>query len=298
MLKGIITKGVGGFYEVLCDDNTTYTCKVRGVYRKDGGITPLPGDIVTFKVLDEKDREGHIEEIKERRNYFNRPPVANIDQLVIVIAVESPNPDFMLVDKLIITCMSKNIRPLLVINKTDLDKSNGAEEIASSYRSTGFPIIYLNKFEKDKYEDLHRELTGHITAFAGQSGVGKSTILNIVMDNWLMDTGEVSDKIKRGRHTTRHVQLFKLDEGGFIVDTPGFSSFSINDIEHDELENMYPEFEPAIGYCRFKGCSHTCEPDCAVRELVSEGKLDERRYNRYVELYRQLKENFDNRYKR
>jgi len=298
LLKGIIIKGVGGFYEVLCDDNTSYTCTVRGVYRKEGSITPLPGDVVSFKVLDPGKKEGRIEEIHERRNSFVRPPVSNIDQLAIVVAVESPDPDFMLVDKLIITCMAKDIRPLIIINKTDLDKNCRAEDIASTYRPTGFPIIFMNKFEKEKCEDLHRELIGHVTAFAGQSGVGKSTILNMVMDNWLMDTGEISDKIKRGRHTTRHVQLFRLDEGGFIVDTPGFSAFSVNDIQYDELETLYPEFEPALGYCKFKGCSHTCEPDCAVRELVNEGKLDGRRYSRYIELYKQLKEIYDNRYRR
>ncbi len=300
MPEGIILKGIGGFYDVLDinDSSMIYTCKVRGVYRKSNMMTPLPGDKVIYKVLDEDDKEGHIEEILERRNSFVRPPVANIDQLAVVVAVNSPEPDLMLVDKLIVTCMSKDISPLLVINKTDLDDGTKVEELTNIYKHTGFPVIHLNKFEKDSYDDLHRALTGYTTAFAGQSGVGKSTILNIIMDNWLMDTGDISDKIKRGKHTTRHVQLFRLDEGGFILDTPGFSSFSIENIPHDELQELYPEFEDRIGLCKFKSCSHTSEPNCAVKELLKEGKLDEGRYNRYIELYRELKENYDNRYRR
>lgn len=300
MPEGIILKGVGGFYDVLDneDPHIIYTCKVRGVYRKSNMLTPLPGDRVIYKVLDEDDKEGLIEEILERRNSFIRPPVANIDQLAVVMAVDSPAPDLLLVDKLIVTCLSKNIRPLLIINKTDLDDGTKVEKLTDIYKHTGFPIIHLNKFNRDRYEDLHSELAGYNTAFAGQSGVGKSTILNLIMDNWLMDTGDVSEKIKRGKHTTRHVQLFRLDKGGFILDTPGFSSYSLTDISHDELQELYPEFEDRIGLCRFKGCSHTSEPDCAVRELLTEGKLDEGRYNRYIGLYRELKENYDNRYRR
>ena len=296
---GIILKGVGSFYEVLEDGTQSiYTCKVRGVYRKEGEMTPMPGDHVTFRVLNEDKLEGHIHQILERRNFFVRPPVANIDQLAIVISVTSPGPDLMLVDKLVITCLAKDIQPLLIINKTDLDQEHLVENLQSAYKGTGFPILVLSKFQQEGYEPLHRELIGHITAFAGQSGVGKSTILNMVSKHWLMETGEVSDRIQRGKHTTRHVQLFILDQGGFILDTPGFSSFSISDITHESLETFYPEFNDAIGSCRFKGCSHISEPDCSVQKLLHEGKLDEGRYNRYIELYKELKEIYDNRYRR
>ncbi len=297
--EGIILKGIGGFYEVLeKESNSLFTCKVRGVHRKEGGLTPLAGDRVTFKVLDNIKHEGHIDQILERHNAFIRPPVANIDQLAIVLAVTSPDPDLMLVDKLLITCLSKGIRPLILINKYDLDTAHFAETLKRVYSGTDLSIIILSKFFKESYQELHGELEGYTTAFAGQSGVGKSTILNTILDNWLMETGDVSDRIQRGKHTTRHVQLFRLDRGGYIVDTPGFSSFTVSDVSHDLLEQFYPEFEPCLGACRFKGCSHTSEPDCAVRRLIQDGKLDEERYKRYIELYRELKENYDNRYRR
>jgi ribosome biogenesis GTPase len=298
--EGIILKGVGSFYDVLekDDPNSIYTCKVRGIHRKEGGLTPLPGDRVTFKVLDVNKHEGHIEQILDRRNVFVRPAVANIDQLAIVIAVNSPEPDLMLVDKLLITCQDKNIRPILAINKSDLDNEHLVEKHKTSYEGTGFTTLVLTKFQEEGYNALHKELIGCITAFAGQSGVGKSTILNTISNNWLMETGDVSDRIQRGKHTTRHAQLFRLDQGGFILDTPGFSSFAISDINHENLDSYYPEFSDVSGLCRFKGCSHTSEPDCAVRNLLDEGKLDSGRYNRYTELYKELKETYDNRYRR
>lgn len=300
MPEGIILKGVGGFYEVLEKDNpnATYTCKVRGVHRKEGGLTPLPGDKVTFNILDGKKHEGHIDRILDRRNSFVRPAVANIDQLAIVLAVTSPEPDLMLVDKLLITCLDKDIRPILVINKADLDNEHLIENLKKAYEGTGFTILVLTKFREDGYNELHKELNGYITAFAGQSGVGKSTILNTILNHWLMETGDVSDRIQRGKHTTRHAQLFRLDQGGFILDTPGFSSFAISDIHHENLESFYPELSDVTGSCRFKGCSHTSEPDCTVRKLLEEGKLDSGRYNRYTELYKELKETYDNRYRR
>lgn len=300
MPDGIILKGVGGFYDVLDqkDYRSVYSCKVRGVFRKTGELTPLPGDRVVFKILNENKKEGHIEKIIDRRNSFVRPPVANIDQLAIVVAVNSPEPDLMLVDKLIISCQVKEIQPLIVINKIDLDEGGTAEKLKRIYGPTGFPIILLSKYRKESYDNLHEKLIGYTTAFAGQSGVGKSTILNMIMDNWLMETGDVSEKIKRGKHTTRHVQLFRLDQGGFILDTPGFSSYSLSDVDHQTLDTFYPDFKEGLGLCRFKGCSHTSEPGCAVKELYSQGKIDEGRYYRYVELYGELKEIYDNRYRR
>ena len=300
MPEGIILKGVGSFYEVLQEGGpcTPYTCKVRGIHRKKGGTTPVPGDRVTFDILDEANHEGHIDQILERRNAFVRPPVSNIDQLAIVLAVTSPSPDLMLLDKLIITCLAKEIRPLLVINKMDLDQEHQFDRLLSAYEKTGFSIIGLSKFQPEGHKLLHQSLIGYTTALAGQSGVGKSTILNTILNHWLMETGEVSDRIQRGKHTTRHVQLFRLDQGGFFMDTPGFSSFSVSDVAHDTLKDYYPEFDSVQGACRFKGCSHTDEPDCAVRGLVEEGKLDEGRYNRYIKLYKELKEIYDNRYRR
>ncbi|MGI6622588.1 MAG: ribosome small subunit-dependent GTPase A [Clostridiaceae bacterium] len=311
MPEGMILKGVGGFYSVLLDkgslskdklpkDNAPviYTCKARGIHRKEGGSIPLPGDRVTFKILDEQKRIGHIDRIRDRVNAFTRPAVANIDQLAIVLAVTNPQPDMMLVDKLLITCQAKDIRPLIIINKTDLDTGNQVEALRKVYEKTGFTVLSLTKFSCEAYDILHKELVGFTTAFAGQSGVGKSTILNIVLNNWLMETGDVSERIQRGKHTTRHVQLFQLDQGGFILDTPGFSAYTVTEVHHEDLQSYYPEFTDAAGLCRFKGCSHISEPDCGVKILYDEGQINEGRYLRYTELYKELKEAYDNRYRR
>lgn len=300
MPEGIILKGIGGFYEVLDngDMSSVYTCKVRGVHRKEGGKSPLPGDRVTYDVLNKNKKEGHIDKILDRRNFFIRPPVSNIDQMAVVMSVSCPEPDLQLVDKLLITCQAKDIRPIIIINKADLDSGCIVDDLKSAYECTGFSVIVLNKINRDGYEILHEKLAGQITAFAGQSGVGKSTILNTILDNWLMDTGDVSSRIQRGKHTTRHVQLFGLDRGGFILDTPGFSSFGISEVAYNNLESFYPEFSESTGRCRFKGCSHTNEPSCAVRSLLEDGKLDKGRYYRYTDLYKELKEIYDNRYRR
>ena len=300
MPKGIILKGIGGFYEVLdaSDLKSLYTCKVRGIHRKSGGITPLPGDHVVFKILDQDKRIGHVEDILKRRNEFIRPPVANIDQLAVVLAAASPEPDFMLMDKLLIMASAKNIRPIILINKADLDTDNRIESIKAAYEPTGYKLIVLSKCTEQGYDLLHEELNNAKTAFAGQSGVGKSTILNIILKHWYMETGEVSERIQRGKHTTRHVQLFELEGGGFVMDTPGFSTIDISDISHDSLDDFYPEFSKCEGECRFKGCSHIKEPDCAVKDLVVKGMMDQERYNRYVALYNSIKDNYDNRYRR
>lgn len=297
--SGIILKGVGGFYDVLdTSAGVIYTCRVRGIHRKEGGKTPLPGDGVTFKVIDEKSLTGFIDEIGERKNAFVRPPVANIDQLAVVVAVRSPEPDLSLVDKLLITCEAKNITPLILVNKVDLDEEGTAEAISRAYGKAGYRVIPLSKVLNTGYDELHQQLKGCKTAFAGQSGVGKSTILNIILNNWVMEIGEVSERIQRGRHTTRHVQLFELAVGGFVTDTPGFSSYAVSDIEHTELAYLYPEFRQVIGECRFTSCSHINEPGCRVRELVEKGEADPGRYGRYIQYYRELKEAYDNRYRR
>lgn len=296
---GIILKGVGGFYDVLdATDGLVYTCKVRGIHRKEGGKSPLPGDDVTFKVIDGKTLTGFIDEIGERKNAFIRPPVANIDQLAIVLAVKSPEPDLSLADKLLITCEAKHIAPLILINKVDLDENDKAAAIRETYSKAGYPVISISKVLDIGYDELHQRLKGCKTAFAGQSGVGKSTILNMILDNWVMETGEVSERIQRGRHTTRHVQLFKLAEGGFVMDTPGFSSYVVCDIPHTELANLYPEFRKVVGECRFTSCSHIHEPGCRVREMVEKGEADPGRYGRYIQYYKELKEAYDNRYRR
>lgn len=295
MPKGLILKGVGGFYQVESDTGL-YDCKTRGIFRKKG-VSPLPGDFVDFTVTNEDLREGWIEEIEERKNSFIRPPVANVSQMAVVISAASPEPDFLLADKLLLSARQNDIEPMMIINKTDLADENRLLEMEAIYLPAGYTIILMNKVQMRGYDSLHEKLKSRCTVFAGQSGVGKSTILNNIMNAWVMETNTVSDKIQRGRHTTRHVQLLRLEGKGYIVDTPGFSSFSLEGIHHEELAWMYPEYQKYRGQCRFSGCSHINEPDCAVKNAVEEGLISKTRYECYKKLYEELKENYENRYR-
>lgn len=295
MPEGLILKGIGGFYQVDGEQGL-YECKTRGIFRKRG-ITPLPGDHVTFTITNETLREGWIEEIEERKNAFVRPPVANVKQVAVVMAGSSPEPDYLLVDKLLISALKNDIQPILIINKTDLLNREDLQSMEAIYGTAGFPVIPMSKVTMQGYDSLHDRLKGSCTVFAGQSGVGKSTILNLIMDEWVMETNSVSEKIQRGRHTTRHVQLLPLDCRGYVVDTPGFSSFSLEGIKHDELTWYYPEFEKYQGKCRFHGCSHINEPDCAIKNAVEAGEISSKRYGCYRKLYEELKESYEQRYR-
>lgn len=293
--EGLILRGIGGFYQVQ-GKTGLYECKTRGIFRKKG-ITPLPGDFVHFTITSEALHEGWIEEIKDRKNAFVRPPVANVGQMAIVMTGASPEPDLLLVDKLLATALQSDIEPIIILNKTDLIDAETLAQLKSIYSAAGFPVIPMSKITMEGYDVLHQRLKGSCTVFAGQSGVGKSTILNIIMNEWVMETNSVSDKIQRGRHTTRHVQLLPLDLSGYVIDTPGFSSYALEGIKHDELAWLYPEFENYHGKCRFNGCSHINEPDCAVKDAVNTGIIPVKRYECYKKLFEELKETYDKRYR-
>jgi len=293
---GIIVKGIGGFYYVAAE-NGVYECKARGIFRKDD-ITPLPGDRISLSIIDDAKKIGNIEEILPRESALVRPAVANVNQVVFVIAVKSPEPDFVLLDKLIVTAEAKGINIVICINKIDLGTREEYEKIAQAYFRTNYKLIFTSSKINVGYDVLKEVLHGRISVFAGQSGVGKSTILNRIMDEQIMETGDVSRKIDRGRHTTRHAELVKLDSGGYIVDTPGFSSFELSNIKCEELQLFYPEFGSYLGSCRFTGCSHISEPGCSVKEAMEKGDVDVGRYNRYVQLYNILKQNEANKWKK
>lgn len=278
-MKGIIIKGIGGFYYVKAADGVVYECRARGIFRKDG-IKPTVGDEVEFE-------GGSVTKIEPRRSYLIRPSVANIDNLVIVIAAANPTPDLFLTDKLAVAAEASGITPVICVNKSDLADY---DKICDIYEKAGYRVIVMSAKEALGAEELRAVIKGRVSAFAGLSGVGKSSILNLLSGE-AAETGEVS-KINRGRHTTRHVELFELEENTFILDTPGFSSLSISDIcsvKADELADYFPELAAAQGECRFKGCSHINEPDCAVKAMVGEG-VAQSRYDSYKELYNQLKD--------
>lgn len=287
-LRGIITKGIGGFYYVKAENNEIYECKARGVFRKNGP-TPLPGDNVYIKITHENEKEGFLEEILPRKSLLFRPAVANVDQIIAVIAAKSPEPDFLLLDKLLITAYKSGMEACICINKIDLDPEKEYYKIKTAYEKAGFPVITISSKTCLNIESILEKLSAHISVLAGQSGVGKSTILNNIIGTSSMETGEISEKIMRGKHTTRHAQLFELATGGYIVDTPGFSLLELSGIRFDELHQYYPEFNDINGSCRFRGCSHTSEPGCVIKEKVDTGAIDLDRYQRYVQLYNNLK---------
>ena len=262
-------------------ENNIYECKARGIFRKEK-ITPYIGDDVEISVEKSK---GSIEKIYPRKSFLVRPPVANIDTLVIVVAAADPNPNLFLIDKLLVNAEINGINSVICINKTDI---KSADELKAVYERAGYDIVEASAENREGFEKLLPYLKDKTTAFAGLSGVGKSTILNLLTDS-RQETGEVSEKIKRGKHTTRHVELLTLPCGGYVLDTPGFSSFEVNNVKASELFRHFPEMRSSDGMCRFKGCSHINEPDCAVKRMLSEGKISQSRYDSYKELYNQLR---------
>ena len=289
MPQGIITKGIGGFYYISAAEGL-YECKARGIFRRQE-ITPLPGDRVNISVIDEDKKLGSLDEILPRESELVRPAVANVNQVVIVISSKSPQPDFLLLDKLLVTAGQKDLDALICVNKIDLDHEGEYKNIVQAYEKSGYRVILASSKIDSGLDTLKEALKDRISVFAGQSGVGKSTILNRIMNYYAMKTGEISDRLDRGKHTTRHAELIKLDTGGYIVDTPGFSSFELEGISHLDLQLYYPEFQSNISQCRFTGCSHVSEPDCAIKHDLEENKIDAGRYSRYVTFYDALKLN-------
>lgn len=289
MPLGRILKGIGGFYYVREENSgIVYECKPRGIFRKDS-ITPLPGDKVEFSILDEQGRIGNIDQILPRFSELVRPSIANVDQMVIVVSTKAPSTDFMLLDKLLITAEKKNLHVIICINKIDLG-GDVANNINKIYSPIGYDCIKISSVLNVGYDILKEKLNGHISCLAGQSGVGKSTILNHIMSSWVMETGSVSNKIERGKHTTRHAEILELKSGGYVADTPGFSSFELEDIRYDELENYYPEFRKYLNTCKFTFCSHITEPKCQIREAVGIGEINNDRFQRYTQIYNTLKD--------
>lgn len=293
MEKGIIVKGIGGFYYIK-QGQDIYECKARGKFRNEN-ITPLVGDYVLFK-FDKATKQGIIEDILDRNVELIRPPVANVDQAIIVFALKNPNPNLRLLDKILIMSEYKNLELKICINKIDLDNREALEEIKEIYINTGYEIISCSTKQNIGIDRIKKVLKDKITVFAGPSGVGKSSILNKVQSGLELKTGEVSSKIKRGKHTTRHSELMELDFGGWVVDSPGFTSLNIDYIESEELGYLFPEFRQYIEECKFNNCYHTNEPSCGVKNAFEKGYISKERYNNYIELLAQIQEKKNRRY--
>lgn len=284
-LSGIITKITGGFYYVEAADSV-YECKARGVFRKRG-MTPLVGDIVDITVPD----EGYcsVDAIHERRNSLVRPALANLDNLMIVSSVREPDVNLYLIDKMTAAAVNKNITPIVVFSKSDL---GSAKELVEIYRKVDFRAYEFSAVDERGLDAIKAELKDKVTAFCGNSGVGKSTLLNALFPELELKTGEISDKLGRGRHTTRTVELFKK-HGGYIADTPGFSTLDIERFElirKEELKFAFPEFDPYFGTCKFNSCNHLCEQGCKVLEAVEQGVIPHSRHESYVRMYNEVKD--------
>lgn len=284
---GKITKGIAGFYYVHGEDGVLYECKAKGVFRKDG-IKPLVGDDVRISVLDVEKRLGNLEEILPRSSELLRPAAANIDQVLVVFAAAKPAPNYNLLDRFLIRMGLENIPVAVGFNKSELVSEECRTENEEVYRSAGYSVYSFSVKEENGLEELREALDGKTTALAGPSGVGKSSLLNYLCPQAEMETGDVSRKIERGRHTTRHAELFVLHQGTYVMDTPGFSSLYVNEILPQELWEYFPEMRDAEKECRFTGCVHMEEPDCGVKSRVKTGEIKKQRYESYRQLYTEL----------
>ncbi|WMJ76080.1 MULTISPECIES: ribosome small subunit-dependent GTPase A [unclassified Sedimentibacter] len=282
MIEGIIMRGVGGNYYVDTEDNIV-ECRARGLFRLKN-IKPLVGDRVLIRLTEEDESQGYIEEIKERTNEMIRPPVANADQMIIFFSVTNPEPSFLLLDKLLISAEINNLKPIICFNKSDLTDENIKSQFENIFVNTGYSVIFTSKYDDNSIEKLKTILRNKLTVFSGPSGVGKSSIMNAVQPDFELRTGEISDKLKRGRHTTRHAEIYKLDIGGYVIDTPGFSSFNLNGVGEYDLKEYYPEIKKFDTGCRFADCLHNKEPNCVVKDALNNGLISKTRYSNYIRL--------------
>ena len=290
-MQGKIIKGIAGFYYVAVGEPGIYECKARGVFRMDHS-KPLVGDNVEIDIISQSDRTGNIVRILPRRNSLIRPAVANIDTALVIFAVKTPEPNRGLLDRFLIMMQMQNIPTSICFNKCDLLENSDLdrfEEMKQAYVRAGYPVFEVSAAKNTGTDELKKHITGQTVTVAGPSGVGKSSLINLLQPSVHMETGSISEKIDRGKHTTRHAELIPIDSGTFICDTPGFSSLELYDIEAEELWKYYPEFLESGFSCRYSDCIHVNEPDCCIKEKVMKGSIARSRYESYLEIYGNLK---------
>ncbi len=287
-MQGKIVKGIAGFYYVHVPGKGTYECKAKGVFRKDKR-KPLVGDDVEIQILDEEKMLGNIGEILARRSEIIRPAVANIDQALVIFAIVKPQPNFNLLDRFLIMMRQQEIPCVICFNKADIDKDGSGYDYEEIYRNCGYRTLCVSAKERQGIDELKAILKGKTTTVAGPSGVGKSSLINELQSGIRMETGDISTKIERGKHTTRHSELIAIEDNTYILDTPGFSSLELFDMEKEDLAKYYSEFDKYECYCKFGGCAHISEPVCGIKEAVADGEISDLRYENYRLLYEELK---------
>ena len=286
MPKGIIICTSSNVYQVA-EGEKVYKCLARGKFKKEK-ISPLVGDEVEFTITNSEKQEGVIEQILPRKNELKRPKMANLTQLILVVSMKMPSPDLLLLDKQLVFAEFMGLKATIVLNKVDLEDKEEIDRIAKLYEDIGYKIIQINAKEGIKVEEIKALLEGETTAFAGNSGVGKSTLINSIFEQELTQEGDISDKNQRGKNTTTSTTLYKYKENSYIADTPGFSTFEINEIPKEDLCHYFVEFVPYLDKCEFQGCSHIKEENCGVKEALEAGKISSQRYDNYIKIYNNL----------
>ena len=291
-MQGLIVENISNLYKIKVQ-NKTYEENARGKLKKEE-ITPVVGDKVEIQILDEENKKAVIEKIEPRTTYIKRPKMSNITQLILVVSSKNPKPDLLLLDKQLAFAEYLEIKPIIVLNKTDLDKKKEFEKIKEIYQNIGYTVIETIAKEQENnlsgIQELKKYLKGNINAFSGNSGVGKSTLINAIFKDTITQEGEISQRNKKGKNTTTSTKLYEIDENTYIADTPGFSTFDISEIEYKELDKYFKEFKPLVANCEFVGCTHIKEENCGIKNALQQGKIDSSRYDRFCKIYEELKE--------
>ena len=288
IMQGLIVENISNLYQVKVDDNI-YETTARGKFKKEE-ITPVVGDIVDIKVIDEENKKAVIENIHERDVYIKRPKLANITQIVLVISSKDPKPDLLLLDKQLAFAEYVGVKAIIVLNKTDLDKKEEFKNIKQIYSKIGYKVILTDAKQRKGIDKVKELLKNNVNAFSGNSGVGKSTLINGIFQKDMTQEGEISKKNKRGKNTTTSVKLYEIDDNTYIADTPGFSTFDISEIESKYLYKYFKEFDQFVDDCEFIGCTHIKEKNCGIKKAVEEGNIEKSRYDRFYKIYKELKE--------
>ena len=288
-MEGKIIRGIAGFYYVHTDSMGIFECKAKGVFRNKNE-KPLVGDNVSLDILDKEQMTGNITKILPRKNSLIRPAVANTDQAVIIFAASYPEPDLNLLDRFLLMMAMQEIPVAVCFNKSDDAEETFLSQLAGNYKNSGCRVFLTSATTGSGIKEFKESLAGKTTVLAGPSGVGKSSVINQLFPEASMAVGDISSKIKRGKHTTRHSELFGLGGGTYIMDTPGFTSLKLPDAKKEEIREYYPEFQDYAGECRFKGCVHINEPGCAVKEAATKGEIPESRYNNYKQFYEEIRQ--------